>query len=285
MGKHDGDQFARVVQTGISKGLDVVEAWRRARTDRPTAEERQLRAEHDRALAIHKREVSRYTRRERRLQTQVTAGTAVAGVAGTIGVIDVLAEAVTSQTAVYGPSWMWVATAITGGVVAVASRRARKAMPPPPRNDVPPPPPPSLPDAAIGAAESRRLGGLRGQLSALLPTMHRLHPGAAEELRRADLEAAPALHFQIERLAVLHRIRVEMPGTTAEEAATTAAVEVRARLTTGCETYERLLAASATMLAAPDMSRGTDEILGPSLTALSAYAHGLQRTAEALGQP
>lgn len=285
MATREGDQFARVVQSSISKGMDVVEAWRRAKSDRPTPEERQLRAEHDRAVAMHNREVSRYTRRERRLQTQVTAGTAVAGVAGTIGAIDVIAEAATSQTAVYGPSWMWVAAAVTGGVIAVASRRARKALPPPPRNDVPPPPPPALPDSAIGATESRRLAGLRSQLATLLPTMHRLHPDAADELRRADLEAAPALHFQIERLAVLHRIRVEMPGTTAEEAATVAAVEVRTRLTTGCETYEQLLAASATMLAAPDMSRGTGEILGPALNALSAYAHGLQRTAEALGQP
>ncbi|MFM9135106.1 MAG: hypothetical protein ACKOT0_06690 [bacterium] len=285
MATRDSDQFARVVQSGITKGMDVVEAWRRARSERPTPEERQLRAEHERAVALRRREVSRYSRRERRLQTQVTAGTAVAGVAGTIGVIDVLAEAVTSQTAVYGPSWMWVAAALTGGVVAIASRRARKAMPPPPRDDVPPPPPPPLPDNAIGAPESRRLAGLRGQLAALLPTMHRLHPDAAEELRRADLEAAPALHFQIERLAVLHRIRVEMPGTAADEAATSAAVEVRTRLTTGCETYEQLLAASATMLAAPDMTRGTGEILGPALHALSAYAHGLQRTAEALGQP
>ena len=45
-----------------------------------------------------------------------------------------------------------------------------------------------------------------------------------------------------------------MAGTQAEAAATSAAVEVRERLATGCATYERLIAASATMLAAPDIA-------------------------------
>lgn len=283
MGRDNPDRFGRTVQSGISRGLDVVEAWRRARAERPSLESRRRQEEYQRAVAQHRREVARYDRRARRLQTQVTAGTAVAGVAGTIGAIDVLAEAATSQAAVYGPSWLWISTALVGGVVAVASRRARRSLPARPRDDVPPPPPPELPDDAIGAVESRRLAALRAQTSAMVPALYRLHPGAAEEIHRADLEAAPALNAQIERLAVLHRIRVEMPGTVAETSATAAAGEVRARLTTGCETYERLLAASATMLAAPDIARSTDDILGPALDGLASYTHGLQRSAQALG--
>ena len=279
----DGDQFARMVQSGISRGLDVVEAWRQARAQRLTPQARQLQAEHQRLATKAKREISRHRRRQRRLQTQVTAGTAVAGVAGTVGAIDVIAEATTSQAAVYGPSWMWIGTAVIGAVVAIASRRAQSALPPEPRLAVPPPPPATVPSSAIGAAESQRLNALRLQLAQVIPAMEQLHAGAADELRQADAEAAPPLHGLVDRLAVLDRIRREMPGTQAEAAATVAAVDVRDRLAAGCGTYERLLAASATMLAAPDIARSTDEVLGPALQAMTAYTHGLQRTAESLG--
>ena len=281
--KSDGDQFARRVQAGIARGLDVVEAWRLARAQRLTPQARQLQAEHQRLATAAKREVSRYRRRDRRLQTQVTAGTAVAGVAGTIGAIDVIAEATTSQAGVYGPSWMWIGAAVVGAVVAITSRRARSSLPPEPRVAVPPPPPATVPSSAIGSTEAQRLNALRLQLAQVIPTMQQLHPDAADELRRADAEAAPPLHGLVDRLAVLDRIRREMPGTQAEAAATVAAVEVRDRLAAGCGTYERLLAASATMLAAPDIARSTDEVLGPALQAMTAYTHGLQRTAESLG--
>lgn len=282
-GMADGEQFARRVQAGISRGLDVVDAWRLARAQRPTAEARQLQAEHDRALAHQQREVYRYRRRSTNLQTQVTAGTAVAGVAGTIGAIDVIVEATTSQAGVYGPSWLWIGSAIAGAVVAITARRRRAHLPPEPRISVPPAPPATVPPNAIGADESRRLTALRLQLAQVIPAIERLHPGAADELRRADVEAAPPLHALIDRLAVLDRIRREMPGSQAEAAATAAAVEVRDRLGTGCGTYERLLAASATMLAAPDIARSTEDVLGPALQAMAAYTHGLQRSADSLG--
>lgn len=275
----DPDQFARVVQASIARGMDVVEAWRQARAQRPTPQARQLHAEHQRLATQARREVSRHRRRDQRLQAQVTAGTAVAGVAGTIGVIDVIAEAATSQAAVYGPSWIWIGTAVAGAVVAIVSRRARATMPPEPAFAVPPPPPAPVPRQAIGAEQAQRLTSLRLQLSQVIPAMARLHPGAAEELRRADAEAAWPLHGLVERLGVLDRIRREMPGTQAEAAATAAAVEVRDRLAAGCGTYERLLAASATLLAAPDIARSTDEVLVPALEGLTAYTHGLQRAA------
>ncbi|MBM3688088.1 MAG: hypothetical protein FJW80_00245 [Actinobacteria bacterium] len=285
MATSDSDKFARMVQSGIAHGLDVVEAWRIARAQRPTPQARQLQAEHDRLTTQARRETNRYRRRDRRLQTQVTAGTAVAGVAGTIGAIDVIAEAATSQTAVYGPSWMWIGTAVVGAVVAITSKRARSSLPPEPRPAVPPPPPAPVPSSAIGASEAQRLNALRLQLAQVITTMQQLHPGAADELRRADAEAAPPLHGLVDRLAVLDRIRREMSGTQAEAAATVASVDVRDRLAAGCGTYERLLAASATMLAAPDIARSTDEVLGPALQAMTAYTHGLQRTAESLGWP
>jgi hypothetical protein len=275
----DRDQFARVVQAGISRGMDVVDAWRQARAQRPSAQARALQAEHDRRLAEQQRALRRHQRRQRTLDNEVTGGVAVAGVAGTLGVLDIVIESTTATAGVYGPAWMWVALAAGGGVVAAVARRKRAQLPPAPRVDAIPSAPAAIPAHAIGAEQAQRLTALRLQLAQVIPAIERLHPDAAADLRRADLEAAPQLHALVDRLVVLHGIRIEMAGTQAEAAATSAAVEVRERLTTGCATYERLIAASATMLAAPDIARGTDEVLAPALEGLTAYTHGLKRAA------
>ena len=275
----DRDQFARVVQAGISRGMDVVDAWRQARAQRPSAQARALQAEHDRRLAEQQRALRRHQRRQRTLDNEVTGGVAVAGVAGTLGVLDIVIESTTATAGVYGPAWMWVALAASGGVVAAVARRKRAQLPPAPRVDAIPSAPTAIPAHAIGAEQAQRLTSLRLQLAQVIPAIERLHPDAAADLRRADLEAAPQLHALVDRLIVLHGIRIEMAGTQAEAAATSAAVEVRERLTTGCATYERLIAASATMLAAPDIARGTDEVLAPALEGLAAYTHGLKRAA------
>jgi hypothetical protein len=275
----DRDQFARVVQAGISRGMDVVEAWKQARAQRPSAQARALQAEHDRRLAEQQRALRRHQRRQRRLDNEVTGGIAVAGVAGTLGVLDIVIESTTAAAGVYGPAWVWVALAAAGGVTSAVARRRRAQLPPAPRVDAVPPPIVAVPSDAIGAELAQRLTSLRLQLAQVIPAIERLHPGAASDLRRADLEAAPQLHALVDRLVVLHGIRTEMAGTQAEAAATSAAVEVRERLATGCATYERLIAASATMLAAPDVDRGTDEVLAPALEGLTAYTHGLKRAA------
>lgn len=275
----DRDQFARVVQAGISRGMDVVDAWRQARAQRPSAQARALQAEHDRRLAEQQRALRRHQRRQRTLDNEVTGGVAVAGVAGTLGVLDIVIESTTATAGVYGPAWVWVALAAGGGVVAAVARRRRAQLPPAPRVDAIPSAPTAIPAHAIGAEQAQRLTSLRLQLAQVIPAIERLHPDAAADLRRADLEAAPQLHALVDRLVVLHGIRIEMAGTQAEAAATSAAVEVRERLTTGCATYERLIAASATMLAAPDIARGTDEVLAPALEGLTAYTHGLKRAA------
>jgi uncharacterized membrane protein YdbT with pleckstrin-like domain len=275
----DRDQFARVVQAGISRGMDVVDAWRQARAQRPSAQARALQAEHDRRLAEQQRALRRHQRRQRTLDNEVTGGVAVAGVAGTLGVLDIVIESTTATAGVYGPAWVWVALAAGGGVVAAVARRKRAQLPPAPRVDAIPSAPTAIPAHAIGAEQAQRLTSLRLQLAQVIPAIERLHPDAAADLRRADLEAAPQLHALVDRLIVLHGIRIEMAGTQAEAAATSAAVEVRERLTTGCATYERLIAASATMLAAPDIARGTDEVLAPALEGLTAYTHGLKRAA------
>ena len=275
----DRDQFARMVQAGIARGMDVIDAWRQARAQRPSAQARALQAQHSRQLADQQRALRKHQRRQRTLDNEVTGGTAVAGVAGTLGVLDIIIESTSASAGVYGPAWIWVALAAGGGVVALVARRKRAQLPPAPRVDAVPLPAVLVPSDAIGAEQAQRLTSLRLQLGQVVPAIERLHPGAAADLRRADLEAAPQLHALVDRLVVLHGIRTEMAGTEAEAAATSAAVEVRERLATGCATYERLIAASATMLAAPDVARGTDEVLAPALEGLAAYTHGLKRAA------
>lgn len=269
-----------MVQTGIERGLDVVEAWRAARASKPS---RELQAARQRAIAEHDRQVRRYERRRSSLATRVIGGTAVAGVAGTVGTIDVIAEVATSQTGVYGPSWMWWGAAVIGAVTALTARRRQRDLEPPAPFTPPIGPPPSLAPSAIGASESMRLNRLRVQLAEIVPTLQALHPAAADDLRRADHEASPPLHALVVRLEVLDRMRRELGGTPAADAATTAAEQVRVRLEAGCTTYEMLLTASASMLAAPDVSRSTDEVLTPAIEALQAYTHGLNRSAETFG--
>lgn len=275
----DRDQFARVVQTGISRGMDVVDAWRQARAQRPSSQARALQLEQGRRLAEQQKALRRYQRKQRRLTNEITGGIAVAGVAGTLGILDIVIESTTAAAGVYGPAWVWIVLAGGGGVLAATARRRRQEMPPAPRVDIAPLTVVTVPADAIGAEQAERLTSLRLQLAQVVPAIERLHPAAAMDLRAADHEAAPQLHALVDRLVVLHGIRRDMVGTEAEGAATSAAIEVRDRLTTGCATYERIIAASATMLAAPDVARGTDEVLTPALEGLAAYTHGLQRAA------
>lgn len=277
MGRSDRDAFAAVVQAGIERGLDVVEAWRSARTTKPS---RALEAQRQQAIAAHAREVRRYKRRKARLTTRTIAGTAVAGVAGTVGAIDVIVEAATSQAAVYGPSWMWLGAAVIGAVSALTARRSAATLTQPPAFVAPVGAPPHLRADAIGAEEAARLTLLRVQLAGIVPTLDAVHPSAAADLRQADVEASPPLHALVERLELLDRMRRELDTSPAGSAATDAALQVRARLNDGCQTYERLLTASASLLAAPDVSRSTTEVLTPAIEALQAYTHGLERSAE-----
>ena len=283
--RRDPQELAALVQVGLAKGLDVVAAFRAATAHLPAVEAREMDREHRKAVEQHRRAVKHYEHQVRSLQTRATTGTAVAGVAGAVGVIDVVSEVVTSGQGAYGPSWLWLAGAVTGAVVSVSARRALREVQAPDPVRLPPPPPPPLPRGARGAQEAAALTALRLQLASVVPAVERLHPGAGQELRQADLEAAPALSVLVDRLAVLAALERQLPGSAPAAAAATAAEEIRSRLAAGVGTYERLLAAAATVLAAPDLGRTTDEVLGPALDAMSAYAAGLARSAEAFGEP
>ena len=79
---------------------------------------------------------------------------------------------------------------------------------------------------------------------------------------------------------MLDQLQRELPGTSAAASAAKSTELVRGRLADGCATYDELLAAAARLLAAPDATRSTAEILGPAVNAMVAYAHGLARAAE-----
>jgi hypothetical protein len=238
---------------------------------------------HQTAVATYRADTMRYTLRRRSLQAQATGGTAVAGIAGTVGVFDIIAESVSGAGAVYGPAWVWLAVTAGSAVVALRARAARRRLRPPGAPAIPPPPPNPLPRDAVGAAEAVRLTTLRVQLLQVAPTIDGLEPAAGAELRHADAQAAPALNALVDRLVVLDRIMRARSGVAgqdaAAEAAYEAALELQARLASGCAAYDALLAACARLMAAPEIGTPTDDILGPALDAMVAYAHGLRRSA------
>ena len=97
---------------------------------------------------------------------------------------------------------------------------------------------------------------------------------------RADAEAGPAMNELVRRLAMLDQLEHSLPGSEASRAAAVSAEQLAVRLALGVETYDRLVAATAAMLSAPDLARSTDDVLGPAIDAMHAYAHGLTVSAQ-----
>ena len=176
-----------------------------------------------------------------------------------------------------GPAPLWFVAAGIGLVVSLRGRRRLRRMSPAPERLELVGPPPRLRRGAVGAAEVARFSSVRVQIMTMAPSLDRLHPGAGDELRRADLEAAGPLTALCERLSVLDDLQRELPGTSAASTASASAVVVRDRLAEGCETYDALLAAAAQLLAAPDLGRRTSDVLAPAVDAMLAYAYGLAR--------
>jgi hypothetical protein len=194
----------------------------------------------------YRRAVARHRQRVGQLRTAVFAG-AVASVA-------------TVVAALAGGHWWWlVGTAFGLWFAGGAALRLRGMRPP-----QPPPPPGAM-----------RLVRVQDSLRQLIPAVEHLHPSAGLELRKAVEQAAPLLDQQARRLGVLDELRVSMAGTGAGAAAETAAREVEARLERGVDAYEALLAASATLLGAPDLGRSADAVLLPAIEGMHAYSAGL----------
>ena len=268
--------------------LEAIAAWRDAR-DRRASGALEIEQAHRSAVATQRADVARYTLRRRSLQAQFTGGVAVAGATGTVGVLDVVGEVVTGGAGVYGPAWLWLGATVVSAGVALRARRRRRRLQPPAPPTIPPPPAQQLPRDAVGAAEAARYTALRVQLLQVAPAIDSLHPSAGAELRVADAEAAPALNTLVHRLAVLDhlmRSRSGVPGQdVTAEAAYDSALELSRRLDAGCAAYDALLAACARLMAAPDLGRGTDAVLGPALDAMVAYAHGLRQAEASFDDP
>ena len=271
--RRDPAEVAAIIEAGVSRGVDLVESFLAATGRGPRAGSKALAVEHRKAVAANKREIARHRGRLATLRTEVTGGAVVAATGATIGLIDVV-------TPMDGPLWLWFGAAGVGLLVSVRARLKLRHVGPVPRELELVGPPAALPRGAAGAAEVARFTAVRVQVMTLAPSLDRLYPGSGDELRRADNEAAVPLTALAERLRVLDQLQRELPGTGAAASAAASAKEVGLRLAAGCATYDELLAAAARLLAAPDPSRSTEQILAPAVDAMVAYAHGLQRAAD-----
>jgi hypothetical protein len=241
----------------VGATADALAAWRAVRT-------RVLGPD-----AAHRRALARYHRRVGRLRTRVFAS-----------VVAFVATAVAAWPG--GPdSWWLCGTALAGWFGVTGWLALRRAVPPvrdswgfsaaglPARAAAVWTR--SIPTSDVG----RRLAVVQTQLARLLPVVRRLHPPAAGELAAAVKEAAPLLNAQLDRLGVLEALAADMAGTPAAESASRAAVVVAGRVDAGVSAYERLLAAAAELLAAPDLDRSAAQVLAPAVQAMQAYSHGL----------
>jgi hypothetical protein len=273
--RRDPAELAALIEQGVSKGLDVVDAFRAAKGKGPLKSAKALELDHKKNLAANRKAQRKHSNTVNGLKSEMTSGAVAAGVGGSLGLIDVA-----TSGAVFGPTWMWLGGAAIGLVVSVRARYRLKHVGPPPHLIETVAPPPVLPRSAVGSSEVIRFTSVRVQIVNIAPQLDRLYPGSGAELRRADLEAAAPLTALAERLQVLDQMQRELPGTSAAASAAKSAELVRSRLADGCTKYDELLTAAARLLAAPDMTRSTDAILGPAVDAMLAYAHGLQRAAD-----
>jgi hypothetical protein len=271
--RRDPAELAALIEERVSRGIDLVDSFLAVTGKGPRASSKTLALEHRKAVAANRREVARHRTRVGTLKSEVTGGAVVAGVGGSIGLIDALTGPPSSL-------WLWFGAAGIGLLVSIRGRMGLRKVGPAPRELALVGPPPTIPRGAVGAAEVARFTSVRVQVMNMAPSLDRLYPGSGDELRRADNEAAGPLTALAERLVVLDQLQRELPGTSAASTATRSAEVVRARLAEGCGTYDELLAAAARLLAAPDMSRSTTEILAPAVDAMVAYAHGLQKASD-----
>jgi hypothetical protein len=271
--RRDPAEVAALIEQRVSRGLDLVDSFLAVTGKGPKASSKALAVEHRRAVAANRRDVKRHRTRVSTLKSEVTGGAVVAGVGGSIGLIDAATGSPSSL-------WLWFGAAAVGLIVSVRARIRLRDVGPAPRELTLVGPPPAIPRGSVGSAEIARFTSVRVQIMNMTPPLERLYPGAGDELRRADNEAAGPLTALAERLVVLDELQRELPGTSAAVSAARSAELVRSRLAEGCATYDELLAAAARLLAAPDATRSTAAILSPAVDAMLAYAHGLQKASE-----
>ena len=247
-----------MVEAGIARGLNVIDAFTAATGNRTL----------DRA---HKKELATQKSARRKHQARVESfrfgavaggGTAIAG--GALAIV------------ISNPA-LWL-IAVGGAVISIMSIRGWRRLGPEPvgRGSVAPATP--LPRGAIGRDCVKRYLAVRTQVVNMSSSVSVLHPAAGKELVNADAQAAIALNTLCDRLLVLHQLAASLPGTAAAASAASAAQVVASRLVLGCDSYDKLLAAAAELLASPDIAGMVN--LQPAADSLIAYSHGLMRASD-----
>jgi hypothetical protein len=251
-------EISAMVEAGIARGLNVIDAFTAATGNRTL----------DRA---HKKELATQKSARRKHQARVESfrfgavaggGTAIAG--GTLAIV------------ISNPA-LWL-IAVGGAVISIMSIRGWRRLGPEPvgRGSVAPATP--LPRGAIGRDCVKRYLAVRTQVVNMSSSVSVLHPAAGKELVNADAQAAVALNTLCDRLLVLHQLAASLPGTAAAASAASAAQVVASRLVLGCDSYDKLLAAAAELLASPDIAGMVN--LQPAADSLIAYSHGLMRASD-----
>lgn len=269
------DHWVKVVEAGLSAGVERYQQYRASKPTKPTPRDVVLQ-QRQMIVAQHQMRLVGFERRKQRMksrETIYTAGAAGAAVMGAVGVV-------TPQ-----PSLFWFTAAGVSGLLAFLTHGKRQTLAPPPMPQLPPMPIEALPAGTPGAEEVARWSRAAQRWDEMLPLVDQMHPDAGEQLRRALREVDPALRSLVERLGTLYRTSQQMPGTQAATAAHRASVEVAAQLRDGVEAYEGLVAAAAELIAAPDMNRSVTEIVGPAVLDVQAYTGGLRRAADAFADP
>jgi hypothetical protein len=251
-------EISAMVEAGIARGLNVIDAFTAATGNRTL----------DRA---HKKELATQKSARRKHQARVESfrfgavaggGTAIAG--GALAIV------------ISNPA-LWL-IAVGGAVISIMSIRGWRRLGPEPvgRGSVAPATP--LPRGAIGRDCVKRYLAVRTQVVNMSSSVSVLHPAAGKELVNADAQAAVALNTLCDRLLVLHQLAASLPGTAAAASAASAAQVVASRLALGCDSYDKLLAAAAELLASPDIAGMVN--LQPAADSLIAYSHGLMRASD-----
>lgn len=277
-----GDALSRWLNRGL-EAMDTARVERQRRND-PVE---MARARRNAALVersrVERAEIERRQRYRdwlRRLRVRATSGTYVAIGAAGLGVIDVATLGAADNGVIpAGPGLWFVASAVSGLIAVRAKAQLRNAEPPAPL-PLPAVPAPVLPPGVVGSEEALALVRAEHQLAAMIPAVWQLHEEAGRDLQETVASVQPRMVRLIERLELVSTVD-PLAAPQAAEAAET----LRRRLAAGVRAYEHLIAATSTLLAAPDPTGRASERLEAATQNLEAYAAGLSAASDVFDSP
>ena len=251
-------EIAAAVEQGLNRGLNLVDSFTAATSHRSLARE------HRKAVTEYRKNRSSYLARRELARIAMIVGAGTATVLLGLGLLSATP--------------LLLLGAIPAGALCALGVLSWRRLGTPPREIPPVAPVNALPRKAIGRAEVARYLNVRTQVMSMHASIKSIHPDAALELRAADSAAAPALNALVERLAVLHELRIKLPDSAAANTAVTACIAISERIRVGCENYDVLLSACATLMATPELNSNTQ--LQNAAESLIAYSYGLTRAAD-----